>query len=210
LTPFGNITLSCKYLPGEYHTLISFPHLFPIQYLDTFKKIVSYGEPWTGVGIDLYSSEEFGIISIQCPNNKEVLHIMDNLEIVFTPEGMRITDLSHPYLKDYEIGDYAEPRICNCSIKLPAMSHVKGRIRNMIKMPDGTVKWPMFGLLTFPEIKRFQVFQESLYKLRVHIDGIITDEALASMRKWLNYDFEIEIVQGNFKEGKHEEFICEI
>ena len=119
----NNLTCSNKYIPGDWEQLMSFPSLFPID-LSQFKKIISYGEAWTRMGIDVYSSEEFGFIAIQCPYNKEVLHIMDNLQITFTNEGMRISDLTHPYLKDYEMGDYAEERKCNCSLGLPAMSHV--------------------------------------------------------------------------------------
>jgi hypothetical protein len=196
------------YKPGVYTQLISYPQLFPKD-LTQFERILSYGETWTGIGIDVYSSEEFGYIAIQCPYNNSHLHVMDNLRVVFTPAGLRITDNDHPYLKDYEIGDYAEQTVCK-HISLPAMSHVKGRVRNMIKMPDGSCKWPMLGLYKFFEIQRYQVFQESLTKLRVHIIGRISEEALRSMRKSLGYDFDIEVVQGNFKVGKYEEFICEV
>lgn len=204
-----NILYSNKYIQGDYRYLVSYPQMFPTD-LFQFEKIVSYGTAWTGIGIDLYSSEEFGYIAVQCPHNPYALHIMDNLEITFTDNGMRITDLSHPCLKDYEIGDWAEPIVCNCGIKLPAMSHVKGRVRNMIKMPDGSSHWPIYGLYKYEELERFQVFQESLTKLRVHIIGTMPEEALKTMRSTLGYDFEIEVIQGNFKPGKYEEFICEI
>jgi hypothetical protein len=196
------------YKSGVYKQLISYPQMFPKD-LTQFERIISYGETWIGIGIDLYSSEEFGYIAIQCPYDSGHLHIMDNLEIVFTKQGLRITDNDHPYLKDYEIGDYAESIVCK-HIALPAMTHVKGRIRNMVKMPDGSSKWPMLGLYKFFEIQRYQVFQESLTKLRLHIIGNASKEVLCSMRKSLGYDFDIEIVQGNFKAGKFEEFICEV
>lgn len=80
----------------------------------------------------------------------------------------------------------------------------------MIKLPDGTSHWPITGLYGFPQIERFQVFQTSLTKLRVHINGVFPDAAYEAMRRALGYDFEIEVVQGNFKPGKFEEFICEV
>jgi hypothetical protein len=207
----SNVVNYYKYLHGPFKNLISFPSLMPSKIqLARFDKVMSYGERWTNIGIDQYSSEEFGCIAIQCPNNPLAMHIMPNLEIVFTPDGMRITDHDHPYLKDYEIGDYAEPVVCNCGIGLPAMTHVHGRIRNHILMPDGTKKWPVTGLYESPEIERFQVFQESLTKLRLHVTGTVTEQTLKNMRERLGYDFEIEVVEGNFKPGKHEEFICEI
>jgi len=205
----GNTVVSSKPVNGNFKQLMSYPSLFP-EDLSKFDKIISYGEAWTGVGIDLYSSEEFGYIAIQCPFNKEHMHVMSNLRIRFSDKGMLITDLTHPYLKDYEIGDYAEPVECGCRIPLPAITHVKGRIRNMIRMPDGTTNWPCVGLYNYMEIKRFQVFQETLTKLRVHIDGIMPPEALDNMRKSLGYDFDIEVVHGDFKPGKFEEFISEL
>lgn len=97
-----------QYVPGPYTQLISFPSLMPNGVeLTKFKRVMSYGESWRGIGIDQYSSEEFGCIAIQCPVDPNHMHIMANLEIVFTDDGMRITDHDHPYLKDYEIGDYA-------------------------------------------------------------------------------------------------------
>jgi hypothetical protein len=205
----GRTTYSNTDMPGAFKQLIAFPSSLPGN-LERFERILCYGEPWTGVGIDSYSSEEFGMIALQCPIDSTHMHIMDHLEINFTANGMSITDTTHPYLKDYEIGDYAEPVFCNCGIGLKAMTHVRGRIRNQIKMPNGGSKWPLLGLLGFPEIERFQVFQESLYTLRVHIDGVMPQAAIKSMRRALGFNFNIKVVQGGFKDGKHEEFICEI
>jgi hypothetical protein len=207
--PGSVITHSRVYIPGNYKYLISYPELFPYD-LFQFEKIASYGGAWTGIGIDMYSSEEFGYIAIQCPHNPSAMHIMDNLEIKFTDDGMRITDVSHPYLKDYEIGDWAEPIECNCGIKLRAMSHVKGRIRNMLKFPSGKTIWPVFGLFFHTEVERFQIFQESIDTLRVHYTGTFPEEAKETIRKSLGYDFEIKTVYADFKPGKYEEFICEI
>jgi len=205
----NNLTCSNEYISGEWEQLMSFPSLFPVDLLK-FKKVISYGEAWTGIGIDVYSSEEFGFIAIQCPYNKEVLHIMDNLKIVFTDEGMKISDLTHPYLRDYEIGDYAEERKCDCSLNLPAMSHVQGRLRGRIRLPDGTMKYPILGLYQYMGIERFQVFQESLTKLRLHYTGQLPYEAISTLRKSLGYNFEVKVVKGDFKEGKREDFICEM
>jgi phenylacetate-coenzyme A ligase PaaK-like adenylate-forming protein len=171
---------------------------------------MSFGGAWTGVGIDIYSSEEFGYIAFQCPHNPYAMHIMDNLNVQFTDDGLRITDRSHPYLKDYEIGDWAESVNCNCRIDLPAMSHVKGRIRNMMKLPGNKTIWPIFGVSNFPDLIRYQVFQESLTKLRFHFTGSLPTEAIEVIQTKLGYKFNIELVYGEFKPGKYEEFICEI
>lgn len=202
-----NLVMAPHYVPGDYTCLMSFPSCFPDD-LSQFDKVISYGERWTGVGIDLYSSEEFGTIAIQCPHNRNVLHILPNIRIKFTKEGMHITDLDHPYLKDYEIGDYAEPAVCYCGSRMPAMTHVHGRIRNMMKMPDGTKKWPKFGLLTDHNVKRFQFVQQSLTDIDVHVDGVLTEEAIAKIQTSLGYPFNLRVIQGEFRLGKHEEFIC--
>ena len=194
----------------DYDVLISWPEFFPKD-LSRFSTVISYGSPWTGIGYDLYSSEEFGTIALQCPYNKENMHIMENLHIDFDDSlGLIITDMSHPYLKEYEIGDMAYKTECNCPIELPSMSHVKGRIRNLIKMPDGTSKWPILGLLDQHSIERFQVFQESIDTLRLHYKGKVDDSHIEIIRSSLGYKFNIKLIEGNFKEGKHEEFICEI
>lgn len=203
----GPLTKSNVYVPGDYTTLISFPSLFPDD-LSQFKHVISYGERWTGVGIDMYSSEEFGTIAIQCPHNKDVMHIVPNLRIQFTPDGMRITDLDHPYLKDYEIGDYAEPRTCGCPIRWPAMSHVQGRIRNRMKYPDGHAMYPLLGFMYNMDVKRFQVIQKSLYDLDVHIDGVLTEDGKQKIIDAVGFPVNINVIQGNFRPGKHEEFIC--
>lgn len=99
---------------------------------------------------------------------------------------------------------------CTCGIDMPAMTHVKGRIRNLIVMPDGQRKWPLLGLYDFPEIRRFQVVQDRADHLRLHYSGQVPLAALESMRKSLGYNFTIELVEGNFRPGKYEEFICEV
>lgn len=208
---YGDLYCSGQYIDGPWEQLQGFPSLFPRTGLEQFKCIVSYGEPWTGVGIDLYSSEEFGNIALQCPHNKDVLHVMPHLVVDCHSElGLIITDTTHPYLKEYEIGDHAEHTTCGCDIDLPAITHVRGRIRNLIKMPDGTTKWPRLGLYGFDWIKRFQVRQVGRTKLIAYVDGLVDDQVKARMRSELGYDFEIEVRDNEFPLGKHEEFICEI
>ena len=62
-------------------------------------------------------------------------------------------------------------------------------------------------------IVAFRVFlrkfvQTSLTDIDVHIDGTLSPEAQATAKESLGYPFNLNIIQGDFRPGKHEEFIC--
>ena len=204
----GNLTSSDKYIEGDFKQLTGLPSLFP-EDTSQFEAIVAYGETWQGVGIDCYSSEEFGVIAVQCPHDSTHLHVMDHLYIRFDRNlGMVITDTTHPFLKDYEIGDVAYPVVCNCGINLAAITHVQGRVRNQIKLPNGTCPWPKLGLLQNHKVKRIQVVQTSLTDLTVYYTGVFSKATEETMLNSLGYNFNVTAIEGGFSRGKHEEFVC--
>ena len=208
LTINGNVTSNTAYIEGPFTQLTGLPSLFPKD-LSKFTTVISYGEAWKGVGIDCYSSEEFGAIAIQCPHDPTHLHVMDHLRIRFDRNlGMVITDTTHPFLKDYEIGDVAYPVVCNCGINLAAITHVQGRVRNQIKLPNGTCHWPKLGLLQNHEVKRIQVVQTSLTDLTVYYTGVFSKATEETMLNSLGYNFNVTAIEGGFSRGKHEEFVC--
>lgn len=108
--------------------------------------------------VDTYSSQELGIIAIQCPVGGlyhtmaenlivEVLHDDGSACQVGETGRVVVTDLSNlatPLLR-YELGDYAEVGSkCACGRGLPTLKHINGRRRNMLVFPDGRRHWPMF------------------------------------------------------------------
>lgn len=186
---------------------------------------------------DLYSSQEFGIIALQCPESG-LYHIQSESLIVeiLDESGQQCrpgdigrlvaTDL-HNYatpLIRYEIGDYAEAGPpCPCGRGLPTLGRILGRERNMVRFPDGRRHWPVFGIHRFremlPGLKQFQLIQRATQRIdvRLVVDGNPAPEqerALACViREALNHPFELDFAYQSAEiprtpGGKFQEFIC--
>lgn len=199
---------SCEYL-----------HTYPsiAESLDTSKlvDVKSTGER----GGTMYSCEEMGTIGIECPENPDVYHVMENIIVELDDaNNIIVTDLAHPYLKRYLIGDKGEWGTCSCGRKLQTLNKdVLGRVRNMAVAADGSKFWPVFGTIKFneaaPNLIRCQAIQTSLSAMVLKVEGDITRDEEHSiievMTKSLgnDYSYRIEKVSG-FPEGKFEEFVC--
>lgn len=168
-----------------------------------------------------YTSEEVGTIGLECPDNPDVYHIMENIVLEIVDDNdIVLTDLTHPYIKRYKIGDKGEFGSCSCGRKLQTIKrNVLGRVRNMIKYPDGTTAWPLFGSNTIRNacdtIKRFQCVQESYTDITVKIQGYVPENKMDDVKKLisnrLNHPFKINIqFVESFPEGKFEEFVCKM
>src|SRR5208282_2367676 len=124
----------------------------------------------------------------------------------------------------YEIGDYAQAgEPCTCGRGLPVIRRIMGRVRNMVRLPDGARHWPSLGLLSvMPEglIKQFQCVQRSLEHIEVRLVTArrLTNEEEAKLRaglkEKLGHPFKFDIAYSEQLErgsgGKFEEFRCEI
>ena len=124
-------------------------------------------------GGTMYSSEECGTIAIQCPDNKEVYHVMENIIVETDDEGaLIVSSLTNPYVRRYKHGDHIELGECSCGRTLQTIKTIHGRVRNMLILPNGDKRWPTFGTRDIHEtfgIKRFKVIQTSLNNLEVQI-----------------------------------------
>jgi phenylacetate-coenzyme A ligase PaaK-like adenylate-forming protein len=139
------------------------------------------------VGIaDTYSSQEMGIIAIQCPSSG-LYHIMAEGYIVEVLNAddkpcapgeigrLVITDLHNlamPLLR-YDTTDYAEVAApCSCGRALPALRRIVGRERNMVSI-NGTRRWPLYGFDRFleivPGIRQYQLIQHSTSTIEVKL-----------------------------------------
>ena len=196
-------------------------HSYPsiISTLDTsgITDIKSTGER----GATCYSSEELGTIAIECPDNPEVYHVMENIVIEIDDDGNIIaTDLTHPYIKRYMLGDKGEFSTCNCGRGLQTIKKdVIGRVRNMVVYPDGSKAWPMFGTVKARDIatgiQRMQGIQTDINNITIKIQGDVPEEAHPELIKLaqdsLSYPFNIKIeIVKEFPIGKFEEFISRI
>lgn len=203
----GNYIYCNHYIETDCTQYLGLPSELPAD-ISQFDRIAVTGERWNGIGIDIYSSEEFGVIAIQCPYNNEALHIMPYLDIKFANDGsMSITDTTHPYLIDYEVEDVAHPINCGCGINLKAMTHVCGRIRNRILMANGSRKFPVFGFRDCVQIKRFQIVQIDQNILELRYSGELPENYKNRICSALGQDFQIIKIKDKFIGSKHEEFI---
>jgi phenylacetate-CoA ligase len=75
----------------------------------------------------------------------------------------------------YRVGDIATPSDdrCPCGRQMPLIKHVDGRIVDFIKMPDESLISPyslILAIQEIPGVAKFQVRQESKYKITIFID----------------------------------------
>lgn len=184
---------------------------------------------------DMYSSQEAGIIALQCPQSG-LYHVMaENLIVEVVDDDGRqvgegetgrvvVTDL-HNYatpLIRYDIGDFAQtgPR-CPCRRGLPTLRRILGRERNLVLMPDGSRHWPMVGFHRYRQIApiiQYQIVQIDGERMEVRLVcerklSEAEEEALcAQIRKSLGHSFAMsfryfddEIPKNS--NGKFEEFV---
>jgi len=136
--------------------------------------------------VDMYSSQELGLIALQCPESG-LYHTMDeNLIVeVLNDAGQPclpgevgrvvITDL-HNYatpLIRYEIRDYAEVGpVCTCGRGLATLKRIMGRRRNMVTLPDGSKHWPLVGAHRYREvadIRQYQLIQHGVDDIEIRL-----------------------------------------
>ena len=187
---------------------------------------------------DNYSSQEAGIIALQCPHG-ELYHTMAESLVVEvlraddTPceDGevgrVVVTDLHNfasPIVR-YEIGDYAEVGgPCPCGRTLPTLRRVLGRKRNLLMRADGSRFLPRAGFESFAAIapvRQYQVVQHALDEVEFKL---VTDDPLtpaqeaafvAVLREALGFAGAIRVTQlrerlpGSIA-GKFEDFVCKL
>ena len=197
------------------HYINCFPSIFKL--LDTSK--ISNFIDWKGtgeVGGSVYSSEECGVIALQCPDNPKVMHVMENQHVERDDDGgMIITTFTNEYIRRYKHGDHIELGTCNCGRGLQTITEIKGRVRNMFTLPNGDKKWPLVGSLNFYNdygIKRYKAIQKSIDELELQIIceplNEREEELKNLVKEWINSPINVTITYVNdFPNYKFEEFI---
>lgn len=217
-----------KIQPGYLLTYPSILETIDLSALPSLKGIKTTGETLHRrhpLVVDTYSCAEMGTIAIQCPDNGEAYHVMENILLEILDEENRpaqsgrviLTDLTSAYLHRYDIGDYAEFGTCRCGRGLQTIAKIKGRRRNMVLLPDGTRHWPRIGSLEYRSIapiQRFQLEQVGSTELefRMVISTPLSKEQERSLQeligRWIGYPFDVRFVRvDSFPPGKFEEFI---
>jgi phenylacetate-CoA ligase len=192
---------------------------------------------WNVAVQDAYSSQEVGYMALQCPEHEHyhlqsesaLVEVLDDSgapcppgrlgRIVATP----LHNFAMPLLR-YEVGDLAEVGApCPCGRGLPVVTRIAGRVRNMLRLPDGGLVWPRLSEGTYREIapiRQYQVAQVAPERLEVRLvpERPLTADEEAALAAKINarigHVFEIvfayppEIPRG--PSGKYEDFRCEL
>jgi phenylacetate-CoA ligase len=151
---------------------------------DEVRRYVS--EHWGVPLIDLYSTRESGYIALQCPDGGNyhvqaeglLVEILDDAGQPCRPgqAGSVVVTTLHNFafpLIRYVLGDIAEVgEPCPCGRGLPVLRRILGRSRNLLSLPDGTRRWPVFGIpgfLSIAPIRQFQFVQRSVDELEIRL-----------------------------------------
>lgn len=216
--------------------------------LPSLKQVRSIGETLTDalrnevcaqLGVDIvdsYSSQEMGVIAIQCPSSglyhlmadNLIVEVLDDLGQPCSPGEIGevvLSDLHNfatPLLR-YAIGDHAEVGPpCSCGRTLPTLKRILGRSRNMVRYPDGSRRWPRVGFDRYRDVapvQQYQLVQHSTeaIEVRLVVERPLHDAEQAALgsiiRESLGHPFPLSF--NYFAEriprtsgSKFEEFIC--
>ena len=191
---------------------------------------------WQLAVADTYSAQEIGYLALQCPDC-ESLHVQAEsvlLEVVDErgrpcgpgEVGLVVVTALHNFalpLLRYAIGDYAEVGgPCSCGRGLPVLRRVLGRVRNMLRLPNGETQFPTFqrALRAVASFSQAQVVQRQLDELEVRL---VTTSSLTEaeedrlkelLRERFGYPFRIAVSYHDeiprSASGKFEDFLSEL
>jgi len=194
-------------------------------------------EHWGVPIVDTYSSQEVGIIALQCPGYDHYLvqaesvyvEVLDDAGMPCPPGSVGrvvVTDLHNfatPLVR-YDIGDHAEVGDpCPTGRALPVLTQIMGRTRNMMTLPDGNRKWPAlrYGVMAERfDYRQIQLIQRSVDEIvvRLVVDAPFDAAKEEALRAALTdeighrFAFPIEYVDDIPKaaNGKYEDFRSEV
>ncbi len=135
---------------------------------------------------DNYSSEEFGILAVQCPDHpwnhvqseKVLLEVLDDEGRPCPPGklGRVVVTALHNFatpLIRYDLGDYGElGPACPCGRGLPVLRRIAGRERNLVVLPTGEKIFPVLDsdsvIFNLP-IRQYQMIQKTLEMIEMKL-----------------------------------------
>lgn len=149
---------------------------------------------------DIYSAEEVGNIALQSPASEQLLVQSENLLLELLDDrgrpvapgetGLVVVTPLHAFampLIRYVIGDYAVTGDkAACGRGLPVIEQVLGRIRNMVRLPDGRQHFVNFaGLMAgLEKILQFQIARtaEATLDVRLVVRSALDDAEAETLR----------------------------
>lgn len=150
----------------------------------------------------VYSSSEVGYIAAECKDCPKSFHVADSNVIVEVDNRDSVTvngrmlgrvlvthlhSYATPFLR-YEIGDFAVlSETCPCGHNGPALSHVYGKKKRLLRRRDGSVS-PFSvtarNILAIAKCDEYRIRQTELDRIEVEIgiDGPLSDGQIASLQ----------------------------
>ncbi len=195
-------------------------------------------QAWSADIVDVYSCREAGSIAHQCPTGTHYHICTENVFVEILDEAgnpcgpgesgrVVVTPLHNfamPLLR-YELADHAElGETCPCGRGLPVITRIMGRVRNMVKYPNGKKGWARLGRPRVkrmaPAVRQFQFVQTALdtIEVRMVVATSLTDVEQSDLTELfqsrLGYPFNIRFVfldeLPRDPGGKQEDFRCEV
>ncbi len=192
-------------------------------------------ERWGLRASDMYSANEVGHIAFRCEQGSlhvqaesVLVEILDERQLPCAPgQTGRVVvtslhNLATPLIR-YDLGDYATPGgRCACDRGLPVIEQVRGRVRNLVRTPEGRRYWPveLGKIRSVHTIRQAQYVQAALDTIQLNVvsDRPLTagEQARAgnAVRAALGHPFKVEIVQVDEiprgPTGKFEEFLSRL
>lgn len=192
---------------------------------------------WNVPVTDMYSCREGGYLALQCPQHEHYhvqaegvyLELLNEQgqpcapgelgRVVITP----LHAFAMPLIR-YEVGDYAEAGAsCDCGRGLPVIRRIAGRVRNMLRLRGGGLRYPRFGEYefgAFEAVRQFQVVQKTLDDIEVALvvarplTASETEALRALILKNLGQPFNVSFVYRDAiprsAGGKYEDFRSEV
>ncbi len=162
-------------------------------------------EVWGLPITDGYSSQENGLLAMQCPAAEHyhiqaeavILEVLNEAGAPCRPGEIgevAVTSLHNfatPLIR-YALGDMAEVgTACPCGRGLPVLRRVLGRVRNRLSYPDGRRSWPMMGDIFHAGvegIRQYQIIQHGLedIELKLAVANPLTSADEDRLRDWLH------------------------
>jgi phenylacetate-CoA ligase len=152
--------------------------------------------------VDVYSSKELGYQAIQCPEHDHyhvqsegvLLEVLDDAGNPCLPGQVgrvvatNLHNFATPLIR-YELGDFVEVgEACPCGRGLPVIKRILGRYRNLITLPNGERRWPVFGMwdmLKIVPVRQFQAIQHSIEHIEflLVLDRRLSDDEKQQLTK---------------------------
>jgi phenylacetate-CoA ligase len=191
---------------------------------------------WGVPVVENYSAEEFGTIAHQCPETENLhvqsenvlVEVLDDQDRPCKPGqsgrvvGTSLLNYATPLIR-YELGDIVEVgETCPCGRSLPVLRRIRGRIKDLVHLPNGDSCFPNVWseLMAVAKIRQFQLIQTSLQDIvlklvvRSTLDEAERQSVTLAIHKKLLHDFDVEIIYVDDiprePSGKYREFMSEL